>query len=273
VIFFGEPNRVSAVDNRFMFTGREYDSETGLYYYRARYYSLKLGRFLQTDPIRYRGGLNLYTYCGNNPLHWVDPLGLCKEDGYDYWSALEDIGLGQALIDGVYLTGYGVSFGLSGDDQHIAELETRYGDFATASELLGETSTVLTGTAGVTSCLGLNVAICGGAAVANNPKVVGDVSVYHSIQNGVVNYVGMTNDLARRAGEQARALGIRIDPIPGLSNLSRADARAVEQVLIERYGLGSQGGTLLNKINSIATSNPIYPDAVRRGNEILQAVR
>jgi RHS repeat-associated protein len=48
---FGE---VSASDpnhpNRFLFTGREFDTETGLYYYRARYYNATIGRFLQTDP-------------------------------------------------------------------------------------------------------------------------------------------------------------------------------------------------------------------------------
>jgi RHS repeat-associated protein len=66
-----------------MFTGRHYDSEVGLYYYRARYYSPYLGRFLQTDPIRYSAGLNLYTYCRNNPLNFVDPLGLVyAEEGY-----------------------------------------------------------------------------------------------------------------------------------------------------------------------------------------------
>jgi len=59
-----------------MFTGRNYDSETGLYYYRARYYSSYIGRFLQTDPVGYAGGLNLYTYVGNNPLNWIDPFGL-----------------------------------------------------------------------------------------------------------------------------------------------------------------------------------------------------
>jgi RHS repeat-associated protein len=62
--------------NRFMFTGREFDKDTGLYYYRARYYHPEIGRFLQTDPIGYGDGMNLYRYCINNPLMWADPLGL-----------------------------------------------------------------------------------------------------------------------------------------------------------------------------------------------------
>jgi RHS repeat-associated protein len=72
--------RLGATDashpNRFMFTGREYDKETGLYYYRARYYNPQIGRFLQTDPVGYEAGINWYRYCVNNPLNCVDPQGL-----------------------------------------------------------------------------------------------------------------------------------------------------------------------------------------------------
>jgi len=66
----------SAIGNPYMFTARRADNETALYYYRARYYAFDIGRFLQIDPIGYIGGLNLYTYCGNNPVRWVDPQGL-----------------------------------------------------------------------------------------------------------------------------------------------------------------------------------------------------
>jgi RHS repeat-associated protein len=73
---FGE---VAASDqtnpNPFMFTGREFDKETGLYFYRARYYAPEIGRFLQTDPIGYKGGMDLYTYCKNSPWNLTDPLG------------------------------------------------------------------------------------------------------------------------------------------------------------------------------------------------------
>ena len=77
---YGKPSIAiydSAVkDNPYMFTAREYDEETGLYFYRARYYSPHTGRFLQEDPIGFQGGnLNLYAYVGNNPINFVDPSG------------------------------------------------------------------------------------------------------------------------------------------------------------------------------------------------------
>ncbi len=67
----------SLQNNRFLFTGREWIGELGLYDYRNRIYSPTLGRFLQTDPIRFSAGdANLYRYVLNGPGLWRDPLGL-----------------------------------------------------------------------------------------------------------------------------------------------------------------------------------------------------
>jgi filamentous hemagglutinin len=81
----------------------------------------------------------------------------------------------------------------------------------------------------------------------------------------------MTNNIERRAAEQLADKGLTIRPIAGLENLSRWDARAVEQVLIQENG-GPAGGQLINKINSIARSNPGYAKAIKRGCALLAAV-
>src|SRR5208337_941602 len=61
--------------NSFRYTGREFDTETSLYYYRARYYDPQSGRFLSEDPIGYKGGINFYSYVGNSSAMLIDPKG------------------------------------------------------------------------------------------------------------------------------------------------------------------------------------------------------
>ena len=66
-----------ALDQPYTYTGREFDSESGLYYYRARYYDPTTGRFLQRDPAGLRGGSpSLYEYTRSNPPNLSDPSGL-----------------------------------------------------------------------------------------------------------------------------------------------------------------------------------------------------
>jgi len=89
------------------FTGQVYDSESGLYYYNARYYDPELGRFIQADPriqdLSNPQSYNRYSYCVNNPLRYTDPTGL------DYWG---DVGgyfmgyydVGAGLVTGTFHT-------------------------------------------------------------------------------------------------------------------------------------------------------------------------
>ena len=68
---------------RYLFTGREFDSETSLYYYRARFYDPSLGRFLSEDPLGFDAGdVNLSRYVSNSPTNATDPLGLTETFEY-----------------------------------------------------------------------------------------------------------------------------------------------------------------------------------------------
>ncbi len=62
--------------NPYLFTGRRYDPDSGLYYYRNRYYHPALGRFLQRDPIGYTDTMDLYEYARGKALVRLDPFGL-----------------------------------------------------------------------------------------------------------------------------------------------------------------------------------------------------
>lgn len=73
---YGCVTTTSTIGNPYLFTGRQLDEETGLYYYRARYYDCAKGRFLQRDPLGFVDGMNLYEYVRGRPSLLVDPLGL-----------------------------------------------------------------------------------------------------------------------------------------------------------------------------------------------------
>jgi RHS repeat-associated protein len=62
--------------NRFMFSSKEYDRSVSLYYYGFRFYRPETGTWLSNDPIGISGGLNQYEFCGDNPVNYIDPLGL-----------------------------------------------------------------------------------------------------------------------------------------------------------------------------------------------------
>jgi RHS repeat-associated protein len=74
----GTPRTVneSLYGNPWTFTGRRLDQETGLMYFRFRYYDTGLGRFIGRDPLGYVDGANMYQYCFSDPLNFTDPFGL-----------------------------------------------------------------------------------------------------------------------------------------------------------------------------------------------------
>ena len=96
-----------------MVDSREWEPETGLYYYRARHYDPTIGRFLQPDPIGYADGLNMYQYVGSNPVIFVDPTGLIL------WRQIgrgisKLIGGGLAITGGLAISTSGVGAALGG---------------------------------------------------------------------------------------------------------------------------------------------------------------
>ncbi len=105
---FGETEIIGeSSDNPFQYTDRENDN-TGLYYYRARYYSPYLKRFVSEDPIGLMGGdVNYYVYVWNSPLRWLDPwgwIGIDKTPQNAYWPGPWGGGTGTY--------GYGMAIGI-----------------------------------------------------------------------------------------------------------------------------------------------------------------
>ena len=116
--------------NRFLFTGREHLSSVSLYDYRNRVYSASLGRFLQTDPIRFEAGdVNLYRYVANNPVNLTDPLGLfAPAPALPAIAGGAATGIGAAgAAAGVAAAGVGVGIGIGinnipiGDGRNVGD--------------------------------------------------------------------------------------------------------------------------------------------------------
>lgn len=101
----GLNNKVISEMNPFRYRGYYYDTETGLYYLNSRYYDSEVGRFINADDISYAepdtlNGLNLFAYCVNNPVMYVDPLGQIALFTF-FITLLIGFGVGAAVGGGV----------------------------------------------------------------------------------------------------------------------------------------------------------------------------
>ncbi len=262
--------RSGGMPTPYRFTGQRLDTGTGLYYYGARYYDAALGRFISADTIVPGAGspqdLNRYAYTRNNPLRYTDPSGhyAVEEEPDDSWIYSD----GRVRSEKYFThpeyqqreaTDTDLLAGLAAPP--LAALGIASGGFLLADGVgaLGGWNLGATGK-------GVAASLCADGNCLNEIETGTNV-VYQYVENGVVRYIGITNNFARRAQEHLRH-EMTIERIQGLATLSRFDARAVEQMLIEQ----SQLVNLLNRRNSIATMNPIYDAARARGTAILMQV-
>jgi RHS repeat-associated protein len=93
---YGDTASTGTPSTQLQYTGRENDGATGLYYYRARYYSPQLGRFISEDPLGLGGGANFYAYVNGNPISYRDSSG--KDPALALIGAV--VGGGYGLING-----------------------------------------------------------------------------------------------------------------------------------------------------------------------------
>ncbi|GMU55967.1 MAG: hypothetical protein AMXMBFR33_51130 [Candidatus Xenobia bacterium] len=226
----------------FGYAGGLYDPDTGLVRFGARDYEPGVGRWTCTDPVGFEGGAsNLYAYCSQDPINAADPFGenpiafgaaayVAAEVGLTAWDVYGTYQLWRdpnatnaARVAATGLTGLGAigpGGGAAGLLRHIDELKlTYFQTWLTKGDRLTE--------------------------------------VYVGLKNDCITYVGITKNFARRQGQHAKRFVIRrLADVVGAPHklLTRNEARAVEQYLINQLGPGI-GGALKNKINSINSNS------------------
>jgi RHS repeat-associated protein len=286
--------------NRYLYTGEQFDPNLGLYNLRARLMNPLTGRFWTQDG--YEGdsedpiSLHKYLYSNTDPTNNSDPSGHFSLSEVNVANFISST-LRTMATGAIYGAGFGAADAYLGDRDVVqGALEgAAAGAFlgplgririlqpllVSAGAALGSAGTYdafMAGNYKLGLFRGLTLvagarSVLRGAPPSGSAGPAGETGVYRAVdpKSGETIYVGITKNFKARAIAHFEEKGIRIQPIESLQNMPRADARAVEQVMIEYYGLGKNQGTLLNKINSISQNNPIYGKSLSRGRELLQA--
>lgn len=253
---FGVGQPTGSVKFNLRFPGQYYDEFTGLHYNLNRYYNPELGRYMEPDPIGLEGGLNPYAYAESNPISNVDPTGL-----QSVGQMLDQGAMNSAML-GNHFSTYLWAFGGTAWNFIGAESISLWADGQSTS-WTGLGSELFA----VIPFMGPIAKVGKGAQVSTNFAEVSSNFVnqkaLYSVYNGVdefgkIRYVGITSrEPQLRFAEHLESFGtgkdlLQYSVIKNASNLTRSEARIMEQNLINRYGLGKNGGILLNKINSIS---------------------
>ncbi len=285
---YGEEKTATA-GNRTKFGTYTRDAATGLDYADQRYYGSGLGRFTTSDPYQASGGpsepgsWNRYAYVEGDPVNFVDPRGLDKCTWNPGTNTLNcDLAWGvpdsYIAVPGQNgwnwsVTGY-QNIGNQADYESGGCMDPETGLACYAADKLRRERAQCRADANpknvdwdetIDDALKDEEVLIAG--VPSLSSTAAGFVVYLGANAQGQRYVGITMDITRRTLEHAKN-GMIIAEIPGLNNLTYFAAKGVEQVMIQRNGLSN----LLNKINSIAVSNPNYKDAMGVGQKILDSL-
>jgi RHS repeat-associated protein len=193
--------QTSAMNLRFAYTGREWDDETGQYYYRARYYDPTVGRFINEDPLGFGAGdTNIYRYVGNSPTNYIDPSG---EEPTDPLNRLDQ-----------FVAGFGdkVSFGATTKIREVL-----YGDVATQNHQGGYFQTGQT-TGDVASTLVGAAPLKGAKAATDAARFYNNLNnTYQKTQN-IKNKFDAGLNIAQGCGDLNDVAQLVPQSLPGQGN-------------------------------------------------------